>query len=108
MKGKSVVNAIPLFALGKANAVASESPVFEIIEDFEVESKLYADGTTVRVLLRRQLNHTPPRYASGPYRLDLTVGGQHTPHYGVSEATACEAACRFLLKHVEGVIPTLN
>ncbi|PAJ97208.1 hypothetical protein CJO68_30360 [Burkholderia ubonensis] len=91
-----------------AGAFDFKPPVFETIEEFEIESKLYDDGTTVRVLLRRQLNHKPSRYAPGPFWLDLSVGGHHAPYYCVSEETAREAACRFLLRHVEGATPLLN
>ena len=86
----------------------SMEPVFEVVEDFEVESDIYTDGTKVRVRLRRQLNHRPSRFARGPYWLDLHVGSYHEPHWNVDEATAQEAACRFLLKHVNGIAPTLN
>ncbi|MCR1768924.1 hypothetical protein [Burkholderia glumae] len=103
-----MTNAIYPVVREKTIASGFESPVFEIIEDFKVESKLYKDGTTVRVLLRRQLNHRPSRFSLGPYWLDLRVGAHHMPHYCVPEATAREAACRFLLKHTEGVAPLLN
>lgn len=90
------------------DALVFKAPIFETIEEFAIASKLHDDGTTVRVLLRRQLNHKPSRYAPGPFWLDLSVGGHHAPYYGVSEATAREAACRFLLMHVEGAAPLLN
>ncbi|MDN7971041.1 hypothetical protein QZM91_26175 [Burkholderia multivorans] len=91
-----------------AQELRSSTPVFEIIEDFEVESDIYTDGTKVRVRLRRQLNYTPSRFTRGPYWLDLNVGSIHQPFWNVSEGTAREAACRFLLKHAKGVAPTFN
>lgn len=92
----------------RANSRVIEQPVFEVVEEFEVNSNVYADGTTVRVLLRRQLNYVASRYTRGPFFLDLSVGGSHTPYYGMSEEAARECACRFLLKHVDSVMPTLN
>lgn len=84
------------------------TPVFEIIEDFEAESDIYTDGTKVRVRLRRQLNYTPSRFTRGPYWLDVHVGSHHEPFWNVDEATAREAACRFLLMHLRGIAPILN
>lgn len=81
-------------------------PKFEIVEDFEQASCIHEDGTTVRVTLRRRLDYQPSWVTSGPYWLDLHVGGRHTPHYGLSEIKAREMACRFLLEHVNGVAPT--
>lgn len=86
----------------------TEPPVFEVVEDFEVKSNVRADGTTVRVLLRRKLNYVASRYTRGPFYLDLRIGSSHTPYYGISEEAARECACRFLLKYVDGVVPTLN
>ncbi|MFL9864166.1 hypothetical protein PQR67_08300 [Paraburkholderia fungorum] len=108
MKGKSAANVIPAFADGKVKTVAFEAPAFETIEDFEVESEVYGDGTTVRVLLRRQLNFRPSRFARGPFWLDLTVGSKHESYWNVPEETAREAACRFLLRHADGVAPAIN
>lgn len=79
---------------------------FEVVENFEQESRLYEDGTMVRVLLRRCLNYAPSRFTSGPYRLDLHVAGRHYPYYGLSEHKARELVCRFFLEHVVGVAPT--
>jgi hypothetical protein len=93
---------------GQATFLVTESPVFEVVEDFEVKSNVCADGTTVRVLLRRKLNYVASRLTRGPFYLDLRVGSSHTPYYGISEEAARECACRFLLKHVNGVVPTLN
>ncbi|WP_288824657.1 hypothetical protein [uncultured Paraburkholderia sp.] len=108
MKSGVTINAIQPSAGGKAGSLVFEEPVFETIEDFEVESKLHMDGTKIRVRLRRQLNHKSSRFTRGPYWLDLTVGSIHQPFWNVSEATAREAACRFLLKYAEGVAPTVN
>lgn len=108
MKCRMVTNAIQLGAGAKTGSRVFEPPVFEIIEDFEVESKLHMDGTKIHVRLRLQLNHKPSRFTRGPYWLDLTVGSIHQPFWNVSEEVAREAACRFLLKFAEGVAPTLN
>lgn len=77
---------------------------FETVEEFSVDSEV-AD-TTVKVRLRRQINHKPTRYSRGPYWLDLRVGSEHVPHYCVDERFAREAASRFLLEHVKGIAPT--
>ncbi|VVE42764.1 hypothetical protein PMO31116_04202 [Pandoraea morbifera] len=79
-------------------------PEFQTVEEFSVDSEI-ADAT-VKVRLRRQINHKPTRYSRGPYWLDLRVGGVHVPHYGVGERFAREAALRFLLEHVKGIAPT--
>jgi hypothetical protein len=79
-------------------------PEFETVEEFSVDSEI-ADAT-VRVRLRRQINHQANRYSRGPYWLDLQVGGIHVPYYCVDERFAREAACRFLLQHVKGIAPT--
>lgn len=79
---------------------------FEVVENFEQASRLHEDGTTVRVLLRRRLNYQPSKFTSGPYWLDLHVGGRHSPYYGLSESKARELACRFLLEYASGVAPT--
>lgn len=80
------------------------SPEFEIVEDFAISSEV-ADAM-VRVRLRRQTNHKPARYSPGPYWLDLSAGSVHVPHYCVEERFAREAAARFLLEHVRGIVPT--
>jgi hypothetical protein len=108
VKNEADVKVIHSISHKKICVSGFEPPVFEIIEDFEADSRLYSDGTKVRVLLRRQLNHKPSRYVLGSFWLDLSVGGHHVPHYQVSEATAREAACRFLLRHVEGVVPIFH
>lgn len=81
-------------------------PVFETIEEFAVDSEI-AD-TTVKVRLRRQINHKPTRFSHGPYWLDLQVGSVHVPYYGVDERFAREAAARFLLQHTNGIAPPLH
>lgn len=107
MENQSANKAIPLFAREESKAEASfEQPVFETIEDFKIESEVYRDGTLVHVTLRRQLNYKPSRFSSGPYWLDLCCGRHHEPRYGLSEERAREAACRFLLEHVNGIAPT--
>lgn len=79
-------------------------PEFEPVEEFSVDSEI--SDTIVKIRLRRQTNHKPTRYSRGPYWLDLQVGSEHVPHYCVDERFAREAACRFLLEHVKGFVPT--
>ncbi|MBD2956241.1 hypothetical protein [Burkholderia pseudomallei] len=81
-------------------------PEFETIEEFAVDSEI-AD-TTVRVRLRRQINHKPTRLSRGPFWLDLHVGSVHVPHYGVDEQFAREAAARFLLQYVDEIAPRVH
>lgn len=83
-----------------------EKPVFEVVEDFTVESEVCAD-TSIRVVLRRQLNYKPSRVSTGPFFLDLYLGrGGPRSYGGVSESIARETSCRFLLEHVNGIAPT--
>lgn len=77
---------------------------FETIEEFSVNSEVI--DTVVKVCLRRQINHKPTRFNQAPYWLDLHVGSVHVPYYCVEESFAREAAIRFLLEHVKGVMPT--
>jgi len=79
---------------------------FETLEEFSVKSEV--SDATVTVRLRRQLNHEPTRYSSGPYRIDLTVGSVHRQHYGIDELRARVTAVRFVLAHVKGVAPPLH
>ncbi|WP_176158885.1 hypothetical protein [Burkholderia multivorans] len=78
-------------------------PEFETIEEFTVNSEVA--NTTIKVRLRRQMNHKPTRLSRDSYWLDLYVGSVHVPCYGVEERTAREAAARFLLEHVNGIAP---
>jgi hypothetical protein len=79
-------------------------PKFETVEEFSIDSEIAE--TTCKIRLRRQTNHQPTRYSPGPYWLDLRVGGVHIPHYCVEEQFAREAATRFLLEYVKGIVPT--
>lgn len=79
---------------------------FETLEECSVASEI--GGTTVKVRLRRLLNHKPTRFSPGPYCLDLAVGSVVHQHYGINEPRAREAATRFLLKHVKGIAPPLH
>ncbi|CAG9223734.1 conserved hypothetical protein [Paraburkholderia tropica] len=79
---------------------------FETLEEFSVASEI--SDATVKVRLRRQLNHKPTRFSPAPYCLDLAVGSVVYQHYGIDEQRAREAAMRFLLKHVNGVAPPLH
>jgi len=81
-------------------------PTFETLEDISVASEI-SDATIV-VRLRRQLDYQPSRFTSGPYWLDLRVGGVHKPYYCVDQRTAKEAAIRFLLEHVKGIAPSVH
>ncbi len=81
-------------------------PQFETIEEFTATSEI--SDTTVKVRLRRQVNHEPTRFIRGPYWLDLHAGRVHVPHYGVDENFAREAAARFLLQYVQGIAPRLH
>ncbi|WP_250459580.1 hypothetical protein [Caballeronia sp. INML5] len=79
---------------------------FETLEEFSVASEI--TDTTVKVKLRRQLDHIPTRFSPAPYCLDLTVGSICRHHYGLDEKDAIEAAVRFLLDHVKGTAPPLH
>lgn len=79
---------------------------FETLEEFSIASEV--SDATVTVKLRRQLNHKPTRFSSGPCRLDLTVGSICRQHYGIDETRARETATRFLLEHVKGICPPLH
>lgn len=78
-------------------------PKFETLEDISVASEI--SDATISVRLRRQINYHPSRFSSGPYWLDLLVGSVHKPHYCVDQQFAQEAATRFLLEHVKGIMP---
>ena len=79
------------------------TPNFETIEEYSIASKV--SDATVSIRLRRQLNYHPSRFTSGPYWLDLLVGSVHRPYYCVDHHFAQEAATRFLLEHVKGIMP---
>jgi hypothetical protein len=79
---------------------------FETLEEFSVDSEV-SDGT-VKVRLRRLLDHKPTRFSPAPYCLDLAVGSICRQHYGIDEQRARETAARFLLKHVKGIAPPLH
>ncbi|WP_175762097.1 hypothetical protein [Burkholderia anthina] len=79
---------------------------FETLEEFSVASEI--SDATVKVRLRRLLNHKPTRFSPAPYCLDLAVGSVVHQHYGIDEPRAREAATRFLLKHVKGIAPALH
>ncbi|MBM5643584.1 hypothetical protein [Burkholderia pseudomallei] len=79
---------------------------FETLEEFSVASDV--SDATVTVRLRRQLNHKPTRFSSGPCRLDLTVGSVRRQYYGIDELRARETVARFLLEHVKGIVPPLH
>jgi hypothetical protein len=79
---------------------------FETLEEFSVVSEV--SDATVKVRLRRLLNHKPTRFFPAPYCLDLTVGSVFHQHYGIDEQRARETATRFLLKHIKGIAPRLH
>lgn len=95
----------PFARKGTKTGSPVEKPIFETVEHFEDVSAVHPGGTKVKVTLRLQLNYKPSRSTSGPYWLDLRVGGVHIPYYGISEEKAIEAACRFLLEHLDGLTP---
>ncbi|MCA8137297.1 hypothetical protein [Burkholderia cepacia] len=79
---------------------------FETLEEFSVTSEI--SDATVKVRLRRLLNHKPTRLGPAPYCLDLAAGSVVHQHYGIDERSARETATRFLLKHVKGIAPPLH
>jgi hypothetical protein len=81
-------------------------PTFETLEDVSVVSEI--SDATIAVRLRRQLNYEPSRFTSGPYWLDLRVGSVHKPYYCVGQQFAREAAARFLLEYVKGIVPSVH
>lgn len=82
------------------------TPKFETIEEYSVASEV--SDATVSIRLRRQLNYQLSRFTSGPYWLDLRVGGVHRSYYCVDQRAAKETATRFLLEHVKGIAPSVH
>jgi hypothetical protein len=81
---------------------------FEVVEDIEETSDIRTSEVKVRVTIRRDLEYKPSQFTAGPYCLDVRVGQQHLSHYGLSEMSAREVACRYLLRHVKGLAPLLH
>lgn len=79
---------------------------FKTLEEFSVASEI--SDATVKVRLRRLLNHKPTRFSPSPYCLDLAVGSALQQRYGIDEQRARETTARFLLQHVKGLAPSLH
>lgn len=79
---------------------------FETLEEFSVNSEI--SDATIKVRLRRLLNHKPMQFSPSPYCLDLAAGSVVHQHYGIDEPRARETAARFLLRHVKGIAPPLH
>ncbi len=91
-------------------SVLNLSDALELIEAFSVLSDVHP-GEFVYVSIRRDLAFHPGCRLNNHYSVDLYVGSSYRlakSYVGLGLGEANEVALRYLLKHVDGVAPTLH
>lgn len=91
-------------------SVLNRSTASELVEAFSVLSDVHP-GEFVYVCIRRDPAFHSGCRLNGPYSVDLHVGSScrlAKNYVGLSLGGANEVALRYLLKHVDGVAPTLH
>jgi hypothetical protein len=82
----------------------------ELVEEVTIPSVVHP-GEFVHVCIRKDLTFRPGCHLNGPYWVDLHVGASirlAKNYVGLSLGAANEVALRYLLKHVDGVVPWLH
>ncbi len=91
-------------------SVLNGAAALELVEAFSVLSDVHP-GEFVYVCIRRDPAFHSGCQPNGPYSVDLHVGSSSRlakSYVGLGLGEANEVALRYLLKHVDGVAPTLH